>query len=225
MTATFAVVVNGLTEDARRAVVRVKLGQLAHHDNVNQNSNQPLGVCRAARDVDNGGLDAVLVQELLNAHCTRRVGLSTHPATVHCARTQRHNSVSMLGSFNQMLRTRLTGNTQSVSAPTFQDGTLVDENVVASLDGALLGLFHGEASSGGKRLRVVQRQKLQDNSRCIGRVHLSEGLGAARAGCAFDPDGGIKLSLGCADDLVFKRVCHLRYTRRTQASSNGNSSA
>ena len=57
VTATSAVVMNGLVEDDLGLVVGGELGELAHENSVNENSLKPFGVSRAAGNVDNRGVD------------------------------------------------------------------------------------------------------------------------------------------------------------------------
>ncbi len=75
MTATFAVVVDGLIEDAGGHVEAVELEKtgILQQDDVDEHGHDPLGVNRAAGHVDHGRVDADLTQVLLDAHGVRRI--------------------------------------------------------------------------------------------------------------------------------------------------------
>ena len=70
VTATLTVVMNGLVEDDLRLVVGGELRELANKDCVYEDSLEPFRVSRATGDVDNRGIDTLLLQVLLNAQRT-----------------------------------------------------------------------------------------------------------------------------------------------------------
>ena len=225
MTATLAVVVDRLVEDQGGLVVRSQLGQLVHHDDVDQHGHQPLGVGRAAGDVDDRHVDADLLQILLDAQRAGGVGVGTHPAAVDRARTQRHDGVGVRGGLDQMLRAGHVGHAQRLASPALQHGTLVDEDVVAGLDRLRLGLLHGVAGGGGQGLGVVQGDHLQNHRGRIRRLHLGEGLRAARAGSTLDPDDRIQIAPRCTDHGFLERLRHTRSSELAQPGRDGDSAA
>ena len=130
--------------------------------------------------------------------------MSAHPAAVHGARAERDNRLRVLGSLNQMLGAGLVGDAKRLAAPALEHSALVHENVVAGFDRLLLGFLHRPTGRRGKRLGVVERQKLEHNLCRIGSLNLSEGLRAACARRALDPDDRIQVSLSCTDNGVFQ---------------------
>ena len=164
------------------------------------------GFSRAAGDVDHGGLDARLLQVLLDAHSVGGVGMGRAPAAVDRAGAQRDHRVGALGGIDQGRGAHLAGDAQGVAAPSLQNRTLIHKNVVARLDGLGLGLLHRMASRGGQRLRVVQGDQIQHDRGNVGSLHLGERLRAARAGSALDPDDRVEVTLRCADDRLLERL-------------------
>ena len=67
---------NGLVEDDLRLVVGGELRELANKDCVYENSLEPFRVSRATGDVDNRGIDTLLLQVLLNTQRTSGVGFA-----------------------------------------------------------------------------------------------------------------------------------------------------
>ena len=103
-----------------------------------------------------------------------------------------------------MLGAGLVGDAKRLAAPALEHSALVHKNVVAGFDRLLLGFLHRPTGRRGKRLGVVERQKLEHDLCRIGSLNLSEGLRAACARCALDPDDRIQVSLSCTDNGVFQ---------------------
>ena len=226
--ATLAVVMDGLIEDAGRLAlgVEVQIGGLELHEhNVDEHAGEPLRVGRAAGDVDDGHVDAGLLKVLLHAHSVGDVGLCAHPTAVDGAGAQRDHGVGVLSSLDQVLGAGLAGNAQGVAAPLLLNRAFIDEDVVAGLDGLLLGLLHGVARCCGQRLGVVQGDHVQHHLCGVGRLSLGERLGAAGAGCAFDPDDRVKVTLRGADDGRLESLGYLRDRQLGQPGGSGHGTA
>ena len=211
--AALAVVVDRLVEDAGRLVLAVERGKLLKEDHVRQHGHEPLGV------------DAGLLQERLHAERTRLVGMSAHPAAVDRAGTQRDYGVGFLGSLDQMLRTGLVGDAQSLASPAFQHSSLVHEDVIAGLDRLLLGLLHRPAGCRRQGLGVVERDHVQHDRSRIRRLDLRKRLGTTRARRALDPDNRIQLALRCADHRFLEGLRHARRSELGQSGRDRNGAA
>ena len=124
-----------------------------------------------------------------------------------------------------MLGAGLAGHAQGVAAPLLLNCAFVDEDVVAGLDGLLLGLLHGVARCSGQRLGVVQGDHVQHHLCGVGRLSLGERLGAAGAGCAFDPDDRVEVTLRGADDGRLESLGYLRDRQLGQPGSSGHGTA
>ena len=199
---TLAIVVNGLAEDLRGFVLGVELGQLAQQQVLDEHRAEPLGVRRAARDVDDGHVDALLLEERLHALRVRRVGSGGHPAAIDGARAERDNRGRLFGGLDQVLIAGFASNAKCIAVPTVEHGAFIHQNVVAGFDGLFLGLFHRMARSSGQGLAVVERNELEHDGGSVGSVDLSESLGATRARSALDPDDRVQVALACADNRL-----------------------
>ena len=211
--AALAIVVNRLIEDQRRLAHAVELGDDAHEDDVDEHGDQPLGIGRAARHVDDRGADAGFREELLNAHGAHfrsHLRRGAHPSAVDRTAAESDDCVGVLGGGGKMLGAGSVRDAQRLAVPSLQHGTLVDEDVIARLDGLLLRFLHRISCRGGKGFAVVQRNHLQHDGRGIRLVYLSESLRATRARRALDPDDRIELALFGADHRLFKSLSDLR---------------
>ena len=201
VTATLAVVMNRLTEDAlglafgveakradhSRDVASNESFLAAHHENLDEHRHQPFGVSRATGDVHDRRCNAALLQEVRNTRCIRGVRISGHPATVDGAGTERDDCSSIARSLGQDVLARLHGHAQRVAAEALGDATLVNDDVATSFDGLLLGFLDGMACTCAQNVAVVQRDELEHDLAHVGGLDLRERLRATRAGCALDP--------------------------------------
>ena len=199
---TGAVVMDGLVEHELGLIVVVELRDATHQQVLNKNGDNPLGVAGAARNVDDRRVDAVLLEELLNAKSARGVGASSLPTTVASARAVGDDCLSGVSSLKKDVGTLLVSNAKCVAVPALNDCTLVDYKVATGCNRLLTSLLHRMASRCGKRLAVVQRKQLQDNGRHIRSIDLSKSLSAARARSALKPDDGLQIALGVTDDAL-----------------------
>ena len=151
--------------------------------------------------------------------------MSAHPAAVDRAGTQRDYGVGFLGSLDQMLRTGLVGDAQSLAAPAFQHSSLVHEDVIAGLDRLLLGLLHRPAGCRRQGLGVVERDHVQHDRSRIRRLDLRKRLGTTRARRALDPDNRIQLALRCADHGFLEGLRHARRSELGQSGRDRNGAA
>ena len=221
VTATLTVVMNGLVEDDLRLVVGGELRELANKDCVYEDSLEPFRVSRATGDVDNRGIDTLLLQVLLNTQRTSGVGVCTHPATVYRTRTKSNNRICVLCSMDQVVGTGLIGNTQRLAVPTFQNCTFVNEDVVSGLDRLCLCFFHGPTCSSGKGLTIVKGNHFQHYGCGIRGIYLCERLRTTSARSALDPDCGIQAARFCADNGILDRASDARCCQLRQACSYG----
>ena len=125
MTATLAVVMDGLAEDLLRLAIGGELRNLAHQQYVDKNGDEMLGVARASGDIHDGSNDTVLLQELRYTESVGGIRLCTHPTAVNRARTERDDILGILRSFKKMLGAWLVCNTQCLPAPLLEDGALI----------------------------------------------------------------------------------------------------
>ena len=151
--------------------------------------------------------------------------MGAHPTAIDRARAQRDDRVGILRRFDQMVDARLVGDAQRLAVPAFQHRALVDQQIVARLDGLLLGFLHRPACCRRKGLRVVQGDHFQNDRRRIGLVDLSERFGAAGARCALDPDDRVQIAFRRADHGLFECLGDARGGKLGQASGYCHGSA
>ena len=82
MTATLAIVMDGLPEDLLRLALIGQLGNLADEQYVDQNGDEMLGVARATGNVDDRRCNIVLTKELLNAESIGGIRRCAHPTAI-----------------------------------------------------------------------------------------------------------------------------------------------
>ena len=198
VTATLAVVVDGLAEDVIGFVLAVeaiqKQRRVLHHHNVHQHRHEPLGVGGAAGDVhDRLASTPHFLQVLLHAHSAcGRLG---------CAAASSRRSRRRSPGPQRHWRSRrprpgrcvpgLSATRRALPSHALQHGALVHQDVVARRRWSApwpppwngRQLQTGSPSSSGR-----------SDSRTMpagsGRLHLGERLRAARARSALDPDDG-----------------------------------
>ncbi len=142
VSAARAVVMNGLVEQRGGLVLAIELGQAAHQRVLHNDGDQPLGVSRAARNVDHRGGDSLLGKEFLNSHGVRVVGASGHPTAVASARAKRDHGIGMLGGLHKGVDTLFATDHQNVAIKGSGDSALIDENISTRLDGIATSLLH-----------------------------------------------------------------------------------
>ena len=207
MTTTRAVIVHGLVEHLNGLVLAVELGKRAHERVLHDHRNQPLGIGGAARNVDDGGVDALVGQELLHAHRRGVVGARGHPSAVAGAGAERDHRVGLLSGLGQGVDALLAAHHQHVAVVRRRHSTLVYQHVSAGLDGILARLLHGMTGCCGERLGIVERDRLEHELGDIRRIGLRQRLGAARARAAFHPDDRKQLA------RLLANLQRLRYLR------------
>jgi len=178
VTATRAVVVDGLTEDELRTTLRVELlqdgsvGQLTGEQHVDQDGDDPLRVNRTRRQVDDRNGDAFLLRPRADASGACGVRGACDPATIDRARADRDDRGGLGGDGLELLDAGLAADAKDVTVLALHDGALDDEDESALLDGRGDVLLRLRAGGGHDRLPVVDGEKVENDGRNVGRVDL-----------------------------------------------------
>ena len=228
---------DGLVVEGRGHVEAVELGQLAGEDELDDDCDQASGVHGAGGHVDHGGLDAVVLHELLDAAGAHGVGVGCDEAAVNGAGACGDDCSRVLaclgqgavgGAHGDGFVVRAVAHGEGVAVACGHDGALDDEDVLAAsvLDGLLASLLEGVAGAGTQGLGVVQGDVLHDDGCGVRIISLSKGLGAAGARAQLHPNHGEQGALRLADEeLLLDRLSHFDFRDALDADCSCNGTA